>query len=134
MVKVLDASALICYLAGELGSEKVKDFLIKAKQSQQNLLISSINWSEVYYFLLREYELQEVNKILQLIDTFPLDIVAVDRILASQAALVKFERKLALADSYAAALAKIHKGELITTDKDFQAVEKDIKILWLPHH
>ena len=38
---------------------------------------------------------------------------------------------VSLADAFAAALAKERKTELVTGDPEFQALEKEIKILWL---
>lgn len=39
--------------------------------------------------------------------------------------------KMSYADCFAAALASMHKGELITGDPEFKAVEKQIKIMWI---
>ena len=39
--------------------------------------------------------------------------------------------KLAHADAFAAALAKLRHAELVTGDRDFKAVESKIKIGWL---
>jgi len=38
---------------------------------------------------------------------------------------------MSYADCFAAALAKLHKAELVTGDKDFKQVESEIKILWI---
>jgi predicted nucleic acid-binding protein len=40
--------------------------------------------------------------------------------------------KMSLADAFAAALAKEKKAELITGDVEFKALEREIKIHWLP--
>ena len=63
--------------------------------------------------------------------TFPMDIVSVDQELTAQAALYKAQKKLPYADSFAAALTKLRKGELITADKEFKLIEQDIKMIWL---
>ncbi len=71
MVRILDASALLAYLEKEPGYEKVKDFFVKAIESDRNLLITTVNWGEVCYILQRDY-LDRVEEILKLIKTFPL--------------------------------------------------------------
>ncbi len=48
-----------------------------------------------------------------------------------QAALFKAAGKIAYADCFAAALAKTHTAELITGDKEFKALEGEIKVVWM---
>ena len=131
MVKVLDASALLAYLEKEPGFEKVKDLLVKAAGSSKNLLMTAVNAGEVYYIIMKEYGVEEAEKILGLVKTFPIEFVSVDLALARQAAQYKAEKNLPFVDCFAAALAKSQKAELITKDKDFKAVEGDIKIVWI---
>ena len=53
------------------------------------------------------------------------------RQLAEAAAGYRAAELLALADSFAAALARLRKAELVTADRDFKSVEQEIKIIWL---
>ncbi|MBI3602808.1 MAG: type II toxin-antitoxin system VapC family toxin [Candidatus Omnitrophica bacterium] len=129
MAKILDTSALWAYFSKEPGYEKVRDLFIKAA-SGQALLMTTVHWGEMYYLLVRDHGDQEAGAICAMIDTFPLEIIPVDRELARQAALYKIQKKLPFVDSFAAALAKLRKGELVTADKDFKAVDGDIKIIW----
>lgn len=131
MVKVLDASALICYLEKEAGYEKVKNLLAKAVESERNLLMATINWGEVNYILVRDYGLQEADKVLNLIDTFPIEFVPADLTLTRQAAFYRATKKLPYVDCFAVALTKLRKGELITGDREFKVVKEDIKISWV---
>ena len=131
MVKVLDASALLVYLWKEPGYEKVKESLTKAAESQKNLLMTTVNWGEVCYVLMRENGREDAERILKLVETFPIEFVEADLAVARQAAVLKATHKLPFADCFAAALTKLRKGELVTTDKDFRAVEKEIKIVWV---
>ena len=48
------------------------------------------------------------------------------------ATVFKARHRLSLADALAAALAKEKKAELVTGDPEFKALEKEIKIAWLP--
>ena len=131
MIRVLDASALIAYLEKESGYEKVKDAFTRASETEKRILMSVVNWGEVYYVLVKEYGLDKTREVISLIETFPLDIVPADQEIAAQAALYKAQKKLPYADSYAAALAKLRRGELITADKEFKLVEDEVKIAWL---
>ena len=131
MVKVLDASALMVYLEKEPGYEKVKDLFIRSAESDKEILMTAVNLGEVYYVLIKNHGLNEADEIMHLIHTFPIEIVSIDLALSKQAAIFKVAKKLPFVDSFAAALAKLRKGELVTSDKDFKAVEGDIKILWV---
>lgn len=51
--------------------------------------------------------------------------------MADTAAAVQARFKNSLADSFAAALAKSQKAELLTGDTEFKPLEKEIKIHWL---
>ena len=51
--------------------------------------------------------------------------------LAKQAALYKSAKKLPYADCFAAALAKLRRGEIFTGDMDFKELENEIRIIWI---
>ena len=131
MVKILDASALMAYLEKEPGYEKVQDLLSKTSESEKRLLMTTANFGEVYYLIIKDRGLEEAEKILQLLQTLPIDTVPIDWELAKQAAVYKATQKLGYVDCFAAALAKLRKGELVTTDEDFKVLEKEIKIVWI---
>lgn len=130
MVKVLDASALMVYLEKEPGYEKIKDLFVKASESGKNLLMTTLNWGEVFYVLMRDYGIEEANKIQYLIETLPIDFISVDLILTRQAAIYKADKNLPYVDCFTAALAKLRKAELITGDKEFKVLEDEVKIVW----
>jgi predicted nucleic acid-binding protein len=67
------------------------------------------------------------------IASLTIEIVPVDADLhlVRQAAIFKATKKLSYADAFAAALAKQKNAELITGDREFKAVEDEIKIAWL---
>lgn len=131
MVKILDAHGLMVYLEKEHGYEKVKDLFVKAVENGKNLLMSTVNWGEVFYILVKEYGITEAERIQHIIETFPIEFVPADLSLTKQAALYKTNGNISCADCFAAALAKLCKGEVVTGDKEFKAVEGEVKILWL---
>ena len=131
MVKVLDATALVAYLKKESGYEKVKEAFVNASGSNKFLLMSTVNWGEVFYLLAKDQGIEQAENIQKVIETFPIEFVAPDLLITKQAALFKALKKLPYADCFAAALTKIHKGELYTGDNDFRAVEGEIKVIWI---
>ena len=92
-----------------------------------------VNWGEVYYSILRRRSVETAEAIAREIAAMPIELVPVeaDLQLVWQAAQFKASGKLAYADAFAAALAKLRHAELVTGDPDFQAVAGEIKIGWL---
>jgi len=129
--KVLDSWALLCYLGQEPGFEKMIELFEKAVESSKPLLMCVINWGEVYYQVARRFGDQKAQEIEQLIQTLPIMVVEADKDLTREAARIKVTKRMAYADCFAAALARLKKGELYTGDPEFKAVEKDIKVMWL---
>ena len=95
------------------------------------MLISAVNWAEVLYKLERKQGKQGMETARQFERTMPLDVAPLDRELAESAAQLKAAHDLGLADAFAAALTKQKKAELVTSDYEFKAVEKEIRICWL---
>jgi ribonuclease VapC len=131
MTKVLDAHALLVFLEKEAGYEKIEQFFVTAVEKDRYLLMASVNFGEVYYIVWRECGQDKAREIEKIIMTLPIEIIDVDIHIAREAARLKATHKISYADSFAAALAKLHKGEVITGDKEFKAVENEIKISWL---
>ena len=131
MTKVLDSWALLCYLEREPGFEKIIDLFTKAVDTSQPLLMCVVNWGEVYYQVARRWGESRAREIERVIQTLPIKIVEADQDLTREAACFKAVHKMSYADCFAAALARLRKAELVTGDREFKAVEKEIKILWL---
>ena len=129
--KVLDSWALLCYLEQEPGFEKMIDLFEKAVESSKPLLMCIVNWGEVYYQIARRFGDEKAQEIEQLIETLPIRLVEADRDLTREAARIKAAKRIAYADCFAVALARLKKGELYTGHPEFRLVEKDVKIVWL---
>jgi ribonuclease VapC len=128
---VLDSFALLAYLRGEPGSERVRDLLDKASQKNIPLHMTEINYAEVKYITLRKQGDEAWRDIVAGLPALPIEFHAVDRALSDIAADFKARGGLSLADAFAAALAKDRKAELVTGDPEFKTLEREIKILWL---
>src|SRR5271170_1325355 len=114
MAVVLDATALMAYLGKEPGYAMVKEKFIKATETNENLLMSIVNWGEVYYKLIQDHGIEKTEGFQKTIETFPIDFVQPDFIITKQAGFYKAIKKLPYADCFAAAMAKLNKAELLT--------------------
>ena len=131
--KVLDSWALIAFFEDEPAAEQVEKLLAQASAEKHKLLLSVVNWGEIYYNTMREVSQEAAEQKAREIATLPIDIVGVgdDLTLARQAAIYKATHEMSYADCFAAALAKLRNAELVTGDPEFKEVEKEIKINWL---
>ena len=129
---VFDSYAVLALLFAEPGKDIVKQLLQEASQDSRDVFITTINWAEVSYRVIRKNGPSDWaasrNALLQL----PIQIVVADLDLAELAAEYKAAHKMSLADAFAAALAKQKKAELVTGDPEFKPLESDLrKITWL---
>lgn len=132
MRRILDAHGLLVFLEKDAGYEKVEQSFVTAVEKDKYLLMSAVNFGEVYYIVLRECGQEKAYEIEKIIKTLPIEIIDVDMQIAREAARFKAGHRISYADCFVAALAKLHKGEVITGDKEFKTVENEIKIAWLP--
>ena len=128
---VLDSYALLAFLRGEPGEEKVASLLERAGERDQPLHMTEVNYAEVKYMILRKDGAARWAAVARELPALPVAFHPATRALADIAADFKARHKLSLADAFAAALAKERKAELITGDREFEALEKEIRIVWL---
>lgn len=128
---VLDAYSLIAYFENEKGAAEMIEVLKNAGASGQDLLLSAVNWGEIYYITLREAGEKKAMEVEQAIGNLPISIVGVDLELARRAAQFKARYRMSYADCFAAALAKVHRAELVTGDTEFKQIEGEVTIHWL---
>jgi predicted nucleic acid-binding protein len=131
---VLDAHALMVLFNDEPGAEEIEKILIKAESGSSQLLMSVVNWGEIYYSILRGASQEMADAKAHEIAGMQIELVPVDADdleLVRQAAAFKATRKMSYADCFAAALAKIKNAELVTGDREFKQLARDVKIHWL---
>lgn len=128
---VLDSHALLAFLRGETGDDKVAALLEKAGERDAPLQMTEVNYAEVKYMVIRKDGAARWEEVARELPTLPIEFHSANRALADLAADFKARHKLSLADAFAAALAKEKRAELVTGDPEFKAVEKEIKIQWL---
>jgi predicted nucleic acid-binding protein len=131
---VLDAHALMVLFNDEPGAEEVEKILIKAESGNPKLLMSVVNWGEIYYSILRGASPEMADSKSHEIAGMQIELVPVDADdldLVRRAAVFKATKKMSYADCFAAALAKIKNAELVTGDREFKQLARDVKIHWL---
>jgi predicted nucleic acid-binding protein len=131
---VLDAHALMVLFNDEPGAGEVERILLKAESGSPQLLMSVVNWGEIYYSILRGASQEMAETKAHEIAGMQIELVPVDANdleLVRQAAAFKATRKMSYADCFAAALAKIKNAELVTGDREFKQLARDVKIHWL---
>jgi ribonuclease VapC len=130
---VLDSWALIAFYKGEAAGEAVESLIGAAAESGNPLLLSAVNWTEIYFTMARAGGREVAEVTASELAMLPIDVVGVHENLklARLAGQLKAAHKLSLADAFAAALAKERKAELVTGDPEFKALEKEVKIRWL---
>lgn len=127
---VLDASAVMAYFEGRPGVDAVAELFKKALAAQGEMIMSVVNWGEVYYSVWGTRGQAVAEAFLVQLGQYPIEVVPADEALARRAAELKATRKLPYADAFAAALAIQRKAAVVTTDADFERVEKDVTVVW----
>jgi predicted nucleic acid-binding protein len=127
---VLDANALITFIVNRAGADEVEE-LLKGTARTVPLLLSVVNWGEVYYCFWRAGGRQAAEQKMAEVAQVPIEVVDVDQSTAKLAASLKAERSLPYADCFAAALAIQQDAGLVTADKDFRVVADQLTIVWI---
>lgn len=128
---VLDSFALLVFLRGEAGDEKVATLLERAGERDEPLHMTEVNYAEVQYITVRKDGQARWDEIARELPALPIQFHPADRALADLAAGFKARYKLSLADAFAAALAKTRNAALATGDPEFKPLGKEVKLLWL---
>lgn len=128
---VLDSWALMAFFENEASAKRVEALIIEAHQSDSPLWMSVVNLGELWYSTVRGHTRAEAERVVGELANLRVEIIPADWEITRQAAEFKTRGKIAYADCFAAALAKLRKAELLTGDPEFELLEKEIKIIWL---
>ena len=132
---VLDANALIGFFEGRRRTaDKVRQLLGEALRQDLPLLMSAVNWGEVFYMVWRRHGEQKAHETDARLQRMPITIMTVDRERASRAGMLKEKHGLGYADAFAAELAMEQRAWLVTADPEFSRVGKSLSVCSLPRH
>ena len=130
---VLDANALYRFLMDQPGADVVEGLFKKARDSSTSVLVSVINWGEVYYNIAKKQGFKGAREFMGEVRLLPLTVIDADMALTETAAQLKACYGLPYADCFAAAIAG-KRNILVTSDvKDFKKISW-LQLLALPQH
>ena len=130
---ILDANALYRFLMGGDGGEAVRELLKDSLRRNVPVLMSVINWGEVYYTVVRHQGYKKADAVMRAAENHPIVLVEVDTAQAEAAGRIRAGYGLPYADCFAAILAG-KDGVVVTADvKDFKKVPW-VRTLALPAH
>jgi ribonuclease VapC len=128
---VFDSWAILAYLGDEASSQEVADLIAGAHEHRIPMFMSNVNAGEVWYILAREISESEADKAVADLVRLGIELIDANWPLTRIAAGFKAHHRMSYADCFAAALAKDHKADLLTGDKEFKQVEAEVSIRWL---
>jgi len=132
---VLDANALIGFFESrETASGKVRHLLGEAFRLELPLLMSAVNWGEVFYMEWRYHGEAKAREVESNLQRLPISVIAVDLERATRAAALKQKHNLGYADAFAAELALERGAWLVTADPEFTKLGNVLSVYALPRH
>jgi predicted nucleic acid-binding protein len=129
---VLDANAVLDLAEAGPGWRRVNQLLDDALQQRTEVLVSVLNWGEVYYCLWQRRGEEKARQTLARLSLLPLHLVPVNLLQALKAGDIKALHNIPYVDCVAAALATLHEAVLVTSDRHFEKLGRHAKILWIP--
>lgn len=132
---VLDANALIGFFEGrETASGKVRHLISEAVRLELPLLMSAVNWGEVFYMEWRHHGESKAREVESYLHRLPIAVIEVDLERVTRAATLKQKHNLGYADSFAAELTIERGAWLVTADPEFAKLGKTLSMYPLPRH
>jgi predicted nucleic acid-binding protein len=128
---VLDSFALLVYLQGEAGMERVKEVLHSAERGGTQVYLSWINLGEVMYITERERGVWKARETLARVQALPIQMLDASSHAVLSAAHIKANHRLAYAGAFAVAAALETKAVVLTGDAEFRQVEGMVQVEWL---
>ena len=128
---VLDSFALVSLFHKEAGWRRVQAALYAQEKARARALLNWINWGEVFYVVKRRVGGAKAEEALRLLEQLPVELVPVDQPLVKAAAEIKSQHAVSYADAFCVATAQRVNGTVLTSDREFKAVEHLVKIKWL---
>ena len=126
---LLDTSALLAMIEGELGIERVKDIL-----RSERVLLPFVALLETYYITLQERGEEQAKSRLELVKRLPVVILwQMDESALLNAARFKALNRISLADSIVAGLALANDAILLHKDPEFDALAGKLDMEPLPY-
>ncbi len=130
---IFDSYPIISFLREEKGFQIVEDILKAAIESGTHLVISPINWGEVYYIVFRTAGEIRAKQALRWMDIIGFQLLSVTSQRVLHAARIKARFPVSYADAFAIAAAQELDCPVVTGDPEFRRVEQAgvVKVMWV---
>jgi predicted nucleic acid-binding protein len=128
---VLDASAVLEMLGNGPGAARVERLLMDPVRAAAPLLISVVNWGEVFYHSWQCHGEQSARQTLADLSRLPIRVLPVDLPQVLKAGELKALHKIPYVDCLAAALSILRQAVLVTSDRDFEKLGRQFPVLWI---
>jgi len=132
---VLDANALVGFFEDRRTvAEKVEQLLQTALSLDLPLLMSAVNWGEVFYIEWKYRGEAGAREAAARLHEMPIAVIPADLDRATRAAILKQKHNLPYADAFAAELAIERGAWLVTADPEFSKLGKMLSLCVLPRY
>jgi len=128
---VLDSWPLLAMFEDQPGAANAEREIDRALGAGRRIAISVVNAGEIWYAFLRRRTRHDAERALGRLDEMGVELIKVDWGIARQAAEYKARGGISYADCFAAATARRIGGQILTGDREFEAVEDDVDIIWI---
>ena len=129
---VLDTSAVMTVLNGEAETPQVVQLLEEGQRGEVSLVLPFVVLMEAEYLMLRRHSARDAGFYLELVSSWPAEIVESNETWRRRAAEVKAQGDISFADAWVAALGLARDATVVHKDPQFAAVHglshKDIRL------
>jgi PIN domain nuclease of toxin-antitoxin system len=129
---ILDASAVLRFLDGEAGVDRVKALFAGALAGECSLSISAVNWGEVVGKLHQRYGPTVASNRLERLLRKNLTVIPATMERAARAGIYRITYRIPYADTFGVEAASYPDHVLVTADFDVQPASGVIQIEFLP--
>jgi len=130
---VPDSSAILRYLDGEVGSDRVAEIIKDHMAGRCEAVICSLHWGEIAGQICKRRGAPAMELVLSRLSAFGFEVVPADAERAVRAALIKLKRQIPYVDAFGVELAADGRDRVfVTADFDFKPASRDVKIEFLP--
>ena len=130
---VLDSSAILRYLDGGVGSDRVAEIIKNHMAGRCEAVICSLHWGEVAGQICKRRGAPVMELVLSRLSAFGFELVPADAERSVRAALIKVKRQIPYVDAFGVELAAESADRVfVTADFDFKPASRDVKIEFLP--
>jgi predicted nucleic acid-binding protein len=128
---VLDSWAILSYFHDEPAAERLEAVFAEAHEHAIPIFMSVVNVAEIWYIIARRRSHSDADAGIHSLRQLGIHFVEAQWELALEAGGFKVKNRMSLADCFAAALAKQKTATLLTGDREFKQIERQITIEWL---